>query len=345
MVDAWKKYFDEAPVLISYEDLLKDFKILDTINPSLIRIESPGENQGVREWLIQYGADNMSRNYQTSFSQPSQIGGSIAWYKGYCSLLDSIKRKFPETPWMNSSGDIQILFNKPLCRHHLQQHQVSVPPSLGKVDNLSELLHEMHRQKWQGVFIKPSHGSSASGVIALRAQGNRIHALTSAKREGNMAFNSLALQQYSNYSQVAELISILSHENLYAEKWIPKLMRNDLYTDFRVMVIGGTICHIIPRMSAFPITNLHLGNKKGNWEVIKKTLSQSTIGQMESECKKVSGAFPNALYLGIDIMIDKKEENVFVLEVNAFGDLLPDALWEGKTTWETECYFLKKSNM
>ncbi len=46
--------------------------------------------------------------------------------------------------------------------------------------------------------------------------------------------------------------------------------------------------------------------------------------------------FPGSLYCGVDIMLHRDRERCFVLELNAYGDLLPRITWEGMDTYEAE---------
>jgi hypothetical protein len=46
--------------------------------------------------------------------------------------------------------------------------------------------------------------------------------------------------------------------------------------------------------------------------------------------------FPHSLYAGIDLHIAPDFRRHNVLEVNAFGDLLPDVFCDGLDTYETE---------
>jgi hypothetical protein len=60
---------------------------------------------------------------------------------------------------------------------------------------------------------------------------------------------------------------------------------------------------------------------------------------MLSVCERaMTECFPRSLYAGIDVLIEPDFRTSRILEVNAFGDLLPWNLHEGRDTyaWEVE---------
>ena len=46
--------------------------------------------------------------------------------------------------------------------------------------------------------------------------------------------------------------------------------------------------------------------------------------------------FPRSLYGGVDVLIDAHKRLAHVLEVNAFGDLLPNVRHEDRDTYDWE---------
>jgi len=100
-----------------------------------------------------------------------------------------------------------------------------------------------------------------------------------------------------------------------------------------------TICrmrHIVVRVSKSPITNLHLLNTRGDFEEVRRRLSDAAWHRIEETCEQVAALFPNSLYMGIDLLITATWNKHYVLEVNAFGDLLPNLLHEGEDTYTAE---------
>jgi hypothetical protein len=46
--------------------------------------------------------------------------------------------------------------------------------------------------------------------------------------------------------------------------------------------------------------------------------------------------FPESLYAGIDLLFSPDFRRQAVIEVNAFGDLLPGVFWQGQETYAAE---------
>jgi hypothetical protein len=53
-------------------------------------------------------------------------------------------------------------------------------------------------------------------------------------------------------------------------------------------------------------------------------------------CEAAAACFPESLHAGVDLRIAPDFQRHSVLEVNAFGDLLPGVLSEGKDTYSAE---------
>jgi len=104
----------------------------------------------------------------------------------------------------------------------------------------------------------------------------------------------------------------------------------------RLLVIGGRARHIVVRLSRTPMTNLNLLNDRDNAERVKARCPQQEWDRAIAECELAMQAFPGSLYAGIDLMFSPGFRKHAILEVNAFGDLLPGAQSSGMDTYEAE---------
>jgi hypothetical protein len=50
-------------------------------------------------------------------------------------------------------------------------------------------------------------------------------------------------------------------------------------------------------------------------------------------CEQAAWVFPDALYVGWDVLITPGFRGAYILEGNAFGDLLPGVLHDGRSTY------------
>jgi glutathione synthase/RimK-type ligase-like ATP-grasp enzyme len=76
------------------------------------------------------------------------------------------------------------------------------------------------------------------------------------------------------------------------------------------------------RRSRHPITNLHLGGERADAAGLLARMSARAAAALDQTCRAVARAMPGALQLGIDIAVAAGLARHYVLEVNAFGDLL-----------------------
>jgi hypothetical protein len=174
------------------------------------------------------------------------------------------------------------------------------------------------------VFVKPAHGSSASGVVALQtAPPDRIRAVTSAVMADGRLLNSLRVRSYGTEDEVAALIGRLAPDGLHVERWLPKATINGRVFDLRVVVIGGEPTHAVVRTSRTPMTNLHLGGARGDLRSVRRALGEGGWRRALDVCARAAACFPGSPMVGVDLLVGAGLRRFSVCEVNAFGDLLP----------------------
>ncbi len=330
--------------VISYIDLLDDKVKLDNyIRPNtVVKIDSPGENQTVRKKLIEYGKSNIQHVNNNFLSEFGLICYQDEWYRGFFSFLLDLKDKLSSfnLHFMNSIDSILIMFDKVETKKLLNQNKIPTPIALDNIYNYTELRTQMLNKKIHNVFIKPAHSSSASGVIAFRTYASFVKAISSVELfndQGDVRFyNSLKVRTYTDEKSIITLIDNFLLGKVSIEQWIPKASFKGLSFDFRVVVINGKARHIVARTSKSPITNLHLGNARGNLSEIVTHITNEKFELIKAVAENVAKCFPECLYLGIDILISANLRYIMVLEVNAFGDLLPNLIDDGETVYEAQ---------
>ena len=98
----------------------------------------------------------------------------------------------------------------------------------------------------------------------------------------------------------------------------------------------GKAYHVVARLSPSPITNLHLLNERREVEAIQQRMSNAAWQTSMQTCERVMRLFPGSFYAGIDLLITADYQQHAVLEVNAFGDLLPGVWWQGQDSYTAE---------
>lgn len=355
-------FFQEALVrcelppaeLVSYADLIAGRATLEhAVTPgAVVRLESPGRDFDVEKALLAAGADEPAAGRPTRISreQATQLAfdkGRIwyprQWYLGFRAVLRRIAEQLSRCPphrLLTPPADVEVLFDKPRCQARFAQAGIPVPRTLGSVRSYEELRERMRQAGCHSVFVKFAHGSSASGVVAYRTRGDRQEALTTAemvRSDGELRlYNSRLIRRYSQPAEVAELIDALGQEGVQVEEWLPKAGLDGSLFDLRVVVIGGEARHVVVRVSQGPMTNLHLGNRRGDLSAVVARMSPDRWQAARRTCERAAAVFPHSLLLGIDLLIAPDYRRFAVLEANAFGGLLPGVLSEGEDTYEAE---------
>jgi len=336
------------------EVLRADFPLADALSKAGgLRLESPGENFGVERRLIELGAREAEREGIWPWLSAEAAAGLMEdhgrlrwqrqWYHGWVAALNGIGEaaRAAGVPVMNEPEDIAVMFDKAATQTRLAAAGVPVATGLGICRDFGDLRERMLDTGMKRVFLKPCHSSSASGVVALRTDGRgRWQAVTSAVMEGEgggiRVRNSLRLSTLREEVSIRALVDALARERLMAEEWIPKDSLHGRTYDLRVLVIAGRACHVVVRGSFSPLTNLHLGNARGDPEALRARLGPQRWEEAMKVAEKAAGAFSACHYAGVDLMVDSCRRHFVVAEVNAFGDLLPRVLWNGMDTWEAE---------
>ncbi|MET8861819.1 STM4014 family protein [Nonomuraea sp. NPDC004580] len=286
---------------------------------ALLRIDSPGEDARSDELLRGPG-------------DPARAGGGTAWYASFCAGLDRVAA-IPGVRLLGDVGEIKVMFDKRRCHAVLAAAGVPVPEAF-EARSYDGLREEMARRGWQRVFVKPAHGSSASGVIAFQTHGSRVHAVTSAVWLDGVLCNSLQVRTVTSEAEVRRLVDVLAPDGLHVERWFPKAMTGGRAFDLRVVTVAGRPTHAVVRMSRFPMTNLHLGGARGDLGVVRR---RAGLWERVLEvCAAAARCFPRSLSTGVDVMVGTDWRSVVVAEVNAFGDLLPrlgDISGHGRDTY------------
>jgi hypothetical protein len=343
-----------AARVVAYADLLAGRVCLPDLVPpgALVRIESPGKDFATERALLAAGAPAAAAE-GGPWTAPEQIErlafdkGRILWvrqwYLGLCAALDLVRRQLSACGphrLMSAPDEIALMFDKRACHARLAESGLPLPRTLGPVRSYAELRAAMASQRSPRVFVKLAHGSSASGAVAYQTDGARHHATTTVEmvRAGGelRLYNSRRLRVLEDQGEIATLIDALAGHALHVEQWLPKAGIDGHTFDLRVVVIAGRARHTVVRQSKGPMTNLHLLNTRGDPERVRERLGPESWEATRRTCEQTMLAFPACHYAGIDLLVAPGYRRHAVLEVNAFGDLLPGLLDQGQDTYEAE---------
>ncbi|OUS30091.1 hypothetical protein A9Q99_06300 [Gammaproteobacteria bacterium 45_16_T64] len=364
--EALRKQRGKLPVVISYADILGAsnpveylVKKLESIKNQYIhlKIESPGESFEVTKALIILGAREGSKRLDLESAKKLRYDKGRfkylkEWYFGYRFLLKEIDCAL--SCWARASGRIVRYVNQPTailnmldkyrCQQFLAQRGVATPKLIPVAEDVTTLLDQLRMTKQCSVFIKPKYGSSATGVIALRVKpdGSKCVARTSlelSKTDGVVqCYNSLKVRTYHKEKDIAALYSTVLEEGAYIEQWLPKPQLKGQNFDLRVVVINGKATHHVTRCSNTPMTNLHLGNQRG--DILHHKSGAFMLKNAYDCAENVASLSSGAGCFGADIILSSSRSRAHIIELNAFGDLLPGIHYQSKDTYETQVDFL-----
>lgn len=334
--------------VVSYLDIINGRVTLPDVVTAgaVVRIESPGKDFASNQALTALGAQHRLDNGLATAITPQQarqmpfdkgrMGYPGLWYAGFCAFLERVQTQLDACPphrLMNHPHDIALMFDKRACYTHLATAGISVPPTLDPITSFGELEAAMRSHDMPRVFVKLAHGSSAVGIVAYRTQGARHHAATTVEMvtQGDdiRLYNTRRIRHLHDYAEIARLIDALCQHEVHVQKWMPKARLGSQHFDLRVLVIAGSAAHTVARLSHNPMTNLHLLNDRITGDEVRQAIGDTGWHIARQTAVAADALFGRSLYAGVDVLLTPRMDTAYVLEVNAFGDLLLQSTYEG----------------
>jgi hypothetical protein len=351
---ALRRQGDRRSVLIPWIDWIEDrCRLAATLQPGdIVRLESPGKDFAVERAILTTGAAAAESEGCERLNREQLVGldfdkGRILcprqWYLGFARLLDRLKHELAartDLVLMSDPGEIAMMFDKPSCHAAMAAAGLPVPTSLGRILSYNELVARMTASNIRRVFVKLANGSSGSGVVAYRTDGRRHLAWTTVETAPDAAgvrlYNTRKLRRLTDRAEIARVIDLLCPHGVHVERWIPKAGMEEMAFDLRVVMIAAAPAHVVARLSESPVTNLHLLNQRRSSEIVRARVGETAWGQAMRTCTAAMRLFPRSLYAGIDLLFTPDLKRHAILEINAFGDLLPGVLHDGLETYDAE---------
>lgn len=353
--DALQKLGFHAPVVVPYSDLLaRKVHLQEVIREGdIVRLESPGRDWGVEKALLLRGVEAAARENQFRWLRAKEVEAlefdkgrlwpSRQWFCGLASLMNEIKTQLQHCPphqLTHQPNDITTFFDKPLCQARLQAAKIPVPPALPFPANFEAFMSQLREKGWRRVFLKLAHGSSAVGVVAFQTNGAQVRAVTTTEMVHHngecQLYSSRKLRTYESWQEVEQLVNQLCRERLHVEKWFPKASLQGKTCDARLVVIAGRVWGGIARLSHGPLTNLHLLNDRAPLSQLRDAMRDQDWRAACDSCEAAMALFPDTLTGGVDIAFSPDFRRHAILEINAWGDLLPDVSVDRQGTYEAQ---------
>ncbi len=322
--------------LVEWREWLADTGALEDQlqQPCRFKIEPPGDDPRVHMALIHMGCESLGRAPCAPLEQ-GELAHTDAWFQGFSLALKRLERVLagrPQVQVVNMPDEILAMTDKLDCQQRLRSRSVPTAPLLGLVHDYAHLVSILDRDGLDSAFLKARYGSSAAGVIAFRRnrRGQQQATTTARLHAGGRLFNVKRMSCYTRHDEVRRVIDLVSAQGAYAEAWIPKPRCGTGHFDLRALTFGGHIAHCVARLGQGPMTNLHLDSERVDPDRVLATEDQTALA---TTVELAANVFPRSNIIGFDLVVRRGEARV--LEANAFGDLLPGWLWQGKDSYAT----------
>jgi hypothetical protein len=297
--------------------------------PAVVRMESPGRDWLVAKLLLAAGARERPEEEATDWmALPYQMGRQVRpglFYAGFARVLRGLKRSFDRRPYLHLTAcplDVAEMFDKNTTGARLSRAGVPVPPSLPAPETPGELLAAIRARRWATAYVKQNTGSSASAIAVVRALDGPARATSSLVRLDGDYYSTRRLRQCQG-EELDDLLAFLLREGACVQQGIRMAQLEGVNFDVRVVVIHGEPAFTIFRLSPNPMTNLHLGGRRG--DAARCRASIPTRAWLDGLDHAVEAArLYRSAAVGVDLLFESGYLRHYVLEVNAFGDFFPD---------------------
>ena len=343
-VCSWADFLDDVSGLV---------RVAGTLGPdgqdAFLRVDSIGEDAAVEQRLLRLGA-GAARAEGVWVATPAEIealpqqfGRILAprqLHLGFLAALDLLDRVISTRPgWvvLNPTATTRLCFDKRRSSRRLVELGVPVPRivTVGSGGVRTPGDDTLPDPGAHGLVIKLASGSSASCLGIWRnapdpqrrgpfSRGPEL--FTSIERARDGLYNSLRPRTYVG-APARELVRMLLREGAHVEEFVPKALLDGQNFDLRVLLVAGEPAFTLVRSSPHPVTNLHLGGSRGDPAQLGEVVRAGVMDAVHKSMRLIGREIP-ALHLGVDVMIEAEpapgSPGFRVLEINAFGDLLPN---------------------
>ncbi len=343
--------------LVAWVDLIAGTADLRRVvrDGDVVRLDSPGKDAAAERALLRAGAREPTPDgaivSAARIESYAEDRGRIRWPAQWYAGLDGVCRDM--AGWLAACEPhrltvaptaVRLMFDKQWTNAALSRLGVPVPPALLiRPESYDDLIGRATAAGWPQVFVKLRYGSSGSGAVAIRlGRRGEVVAYTTVEVDGTdrdgrpRLYNTRRIRRLTTAADVAAVVDALAPHFVVAERWLPKAGIDGRAFDLRVLVIDGRARHVVPRLSSSPMTNLHLLNRRGDADRVRRAVGEARWAEAMAICERAVAAFPGTLHAGVDLMFQPGFRRPTVLEVNAFGDLLPGVLHEGMDPYTAE---------
>jgi hypothetical protein len=326
--------------VIAAEGRLDDIAAFD--RPAVVRLESPGRDWEVSRLLLRLGSLAEDDATETDWLGLEYRRGELVrpglFYAGFCHVLHGLRASFDARPHLRLTAcPIQILemFDKNASGARLGAASVPVPPSLVAPNEPPALLEMLRRERYEPAYVKLNTGSSASAIAVVQPRQTPFATSSIAVRDGTF-YSTRRLVRHAG-TGLDLVLAFLIREGVCVQQGIRMAQMEGQNFDVRVVVLHGKPAFTVFRLSPNPMTNLHLGGRRGDPAACRAAIPPRAWLDGLDACVEAAAQFPRCAMVGVDLLFEAGYRRHFVLEVNAFGDFFPNLTDErGRSIYRAE---------
>lgn len=302
--------------------------------PAIVRMESPGKDDGVTRLLLEAGArddpSEPTRDWRSLELPKGLLVRPGLLYGGFRRVLVGLRKSFDARPHLAPTAcplAIAEMFDKCATCRKLDAAEVPVPEWRDGNEMSPDVLvfpRQILDTGWPVVYVKLNTGSSATGIVVVsnpHGEGSQSGLTTLAEIEGQF-YNSRLVRRLDGLFGLVTPLAFLRHEGAVVQRGIPMGQIDGQNFDVRVVCVNAKPVATIFRLSPHPMTNLHLGGRRGDYERCRAALPTREWLDALDHCSDAAACFDSAI-AGVDLLFERGFRRHYVLEVNAFGDFFP----------------------
>jgi hypothetical protein len=300
--------------------------------PAIVRMESPGKDDRVTRLLLEAGGRDdpaePPRDWRSLEIPKGLLVRPGLLYRGFRRVLAGLRKSFDVRPHLKPTActlAVAAMFDKNATLATLAAAGVPVPewvPPERFPSTAISLNNVILDTGWPVVYTKLNTGSSATGiVVGYYRPGEAPFGLTTLAWINGEFYNTRLVRRVPTV-RLALCLGFLLREGATVQRGIPMARLDGQNFDVRVVCVYGKPAATIFRLSPQPMTNLHLGGRRGDFERCRAAIPTRDWLDALDHCSESAGCFDSAV-AGVDLVFEPGFRRHHVLEVNAFGDFFP----------------------
>jgi hypothetical protein len=308
---------------------LDDLALFD--QPALVRLESPGKDDGVTRHLLNAGSRDDPGEPRRDWSDVPLSKGMLVRPglvdRGFRRVLRGLRDSFDCRPHLKPSAcslAIAEMFDKRATCKKLESLGIPIPATLYHYSDaeMEEALFS-NLFSWPTTYLKLNSGSSATGIVTLYLNEDRYftRGLSTLAPTEEGFFNTRLLQALEG-EPLHQVMRFIAREGCLIQEGIPMARIDEQNFDLRVVCLNGEPVASLFRLSRHPMTNLHLGGRRGDYDYCRSHIPQRLWLDALDYCRETAQCFDSTI-VGVDLVFERTLRHCFILEANAFGDFFP----------------------